>query len=182
MAQKKAGFVTGANAKIKIFGKTIAYAGDVAYNVSVQHIPVEAMGRYEVLSNEPVSYTVGGSMSIIRYTARAYASSIDDVTQVGNAPEKVGGGGMQEHFNPKQLLQSQTFDLQIIEKGLPDDAGDPSETTIYTVKDCRFQSRSMTLNKRGIMVDRYAFVGILATDEDIAVTDKTAESGDQDLS
>jgi hypothetical protein len=38
----------------------------------------------------------------------------------------------------------------------------------------------MSLNKRGVMVDQYAFVGILATDEDIAT--KVSNSGTEDLS
>jgi hypothetical protein len=37
----------------------------------------------------------------------------------------------------------------------------------------------MTLNKRGVMVDNYAYVGILMTDNDI--TEKTGHSGSTDL-
>jgi hypothetical protein len=68
MAGIHAGFVTGARAKIKIGGQTMGYAADVAYNITVATIPIETMGKYEVHSNEPVSYTVDGSFSIVRYT------------------------------------------------------------------------------------------------------------------
>jgi hypothetical protein len=178
MAQVKSGFITGANAKIKAFNKTMAYCSDVSYNVIVQTIPVESMGKYEVHSNEPVAYSVDGTFSIIRYTKNAHTSGIKDVADTtGNAPQEVldtGGGDMGQHIDPAQLLASQTFDLEIYEKR------DSGETAVYRVQDCRLTRRGMTLNKRGVMVDNYAFVGVLATDEDI--TTKVGNSGAEDLS
>ena len=90
MAGKKAGFITGANAKIKMFGETIAFATDVSYDVTVDNVPVEAMGRYEVFSYEPVGYRIAGSLSIIRYTGRAKTSNIDDADATGNNPAVIG--------------------------------------------------------------------------------------------
>jgi hypothetical protein len=46
MAAKAPSFVTGANAKIKAGGKTFAYASDVSYQVIVDTVPIETMGRY----------------------------------------------------------------------------------------------------------------------------------------
>jgi hypothetical protein len=181
MAKIKPGFITGANAKIKAFDKTLAYCSDVSYNVTVQTIPIESMGKYEVHSNEPVAYSVDGSFSIIRYTKNASLATeggiIKDVaSNKGNAPESVeaaGGGNMGEHLDPAKLLQSQTFDLQIHEKRAA------NETAVYTVVDCRLTRRGMTLNKRGVMVDNYAFVGVLATDVDVTAT--VGNSGGTDL-
>jgi hypothetical protein len=56
MAGKTPSFITGATAKIKIGALTMAYAQDVSYNTTVTTIPIETMGRYEVVSNEPVAY------------------------------------------------------------------------------------------------------------------------------
>jgi hypothetical protein len=181
MAQQKPGFITGANAKIKAFNKTLAFCSDVAYNVTVQTIPIESMGKYEVHSNEPVGYTVDGSFSIIRYTKNATDSTKggeigDAASGKSNAPENItdsGAGNMQEHIDPARLLQSQTFDLEIHEKR----AGG-SDTEVITVADCRLTRRGMSLNKRGVMVDNYAFVGILATDKD---TTEVGNSGSGDL-
>jgi hypothetical protein len=186
MAEKRPGFITGANAKIKAFGRTLAYCSDVAYNVNVQTIPVESMGKYEVHSNEPVAYTVDGSFSIIRYTKEASAMNIDDADDGnGNYPENIqdgGKGNMQQHINPASILGSQTFDLEIHEKRQATAAsgsGTISETEVFRVKDCRLTRRGMTLNKRGVMVDNYAFVGILASDMDSAT--EVSKSGDEDL-
>lgn len=181
MAQMKPGFVTGANAKIKMFGKTIAYCSDVSYNVVVQTIPIESIGKYEVHSNEPVAYSVDGGFSIIRYTKNATASAAGGVIKdaadgKGNAPESMedgANGNAGQHLDPAQLLDSQTFDLEIHEKRANGDSA------LYRVSDCRITRRGMSLNKRGVVVDNYAFVGILATDEDIAT--KVGNSGTEDL-
>lgn len=179
MAGKKAGFITGANAKIKMFGETIAFATDVSYDVTVDNIPVEAMGRYEVFSYEPVGYRIAGSLSIIRYTGRASQSTIDDVqaTGRGNNPSEVGdgnGSNAKQHLNPSELLASETFDLDIYEQT------DSSENQVFRVKDCRLSRRGMTLNKRGVMTDRYSFVGIMGGDlQDNAID--VSKSGYEDL-
>ena len=179
MANMKPGFIAGANAKIKAFDETMAYCSDVSYNVTVQTIPVESMGKYEVHSNEPVAYTVDGTFSVIRYTKRAADSGIAKTNGVaGNSPSEIGdaaGINMAQHLDPAQILQSETFDLEIYEKG----PGNTDERQVYRVKDCRLTRRGMTLNKRGVMVDNYAFVGITAYDTDDAYTD--GPSGDQDL-
>ena len=182
MAQQKPGFITGANAKIKAFSKTLAFCSDVSYNVTVQTIPIESMGKYEVHSNEPVGYSVDGSFSIIRYTKNATNAAANGViadaaATKSNAPESIedgGNGNMGEHLDPAKLLASQTFDLEIIEKRADGD------TAVYKVTDCRLTRRGMSLNKRGVMVDGYTFVGVLATDDDI--TTKVGNSGDDDLS
>jgi hypothetical protein len=184
MAKMKPGFITGANAKIKLFNKTVAYCADVAYNITVQTIPIESMGKYEVHSNEPVSYSVDGSFSIIRYTKRASSGAeggkIKDVASgKGNSPAEIddgANGDAMQHLNPAKLLASQTFDLEIYEKNAN------GETQVFLIQDCRLTRRGMTLNKRGVMVDNYAYVGILATDTDIATAEQTGNSGSTDLS
>ena len=180
MAGKKAGFITGANAKIKMFGETIAFATDVSYDVTVDNVPVEAMGRYEVFSYEPVGYRIAGSLSIIRYTGRAATSNIDDADATGNNPAVIGSasvGNAKEHLNPQELLVSQTFDLDIFEQT---NSTTPADTAVFRIKDCRLSRRGMTLNKRGVMTDRYSFVGILGGDYDGTSIDVTP-SGYSDL-
>lgn len=178
MANIKPGFVTGANAKVKVFDETLAYCSDVSYNVTIQTIPVESMGKYEVHSNEPVAYTVDGTLSIIRYTKRATDSGIADTNDPGNAPSEVGAANarsLAEHMDPRRMLLSETFDLEIYEKG-PQTS---DEREVFRVQDCRLTRRGMTLNKRGVMVDNYAFVGVLAYDRDDSYS--VGPSGDQDL-
>lgn len=189
MAQMKAGFITGANAKIVVGGITLAYCTDVSYNVTVQTIPIEAMGKYEVHSNEPVGYSVDGSLAVIRYTKRAATSLVDDAAAEGNRPEKIDPGAGQgsdwnTHINPKSLLTSSTFDLHIIEKA--DESGGANDVEVVYLEDCRLTRRGASLNKRGVMVDQYNFVAILAGDGDNSTEGKTAHSsmagGGKDLS
>ena len=60
MAGKKPGLVTGSNAKLKIGGKTIAYATDVSYAVNVDVVPVEVIpgGKPVTVELFPVAPTV----------------------------------------------------------------------------------------------------------------------------
>ena len=171
MAGMKPSFVTGANAKIKAGNLTLAYAQDVSYAATIDIVPVETMGRYEVVSNEPVGYRVEGNLNVVRYTKVAQAG--------GNGVGKWNfstGGIASEHLNPGQLLVSQTWDLEVFQKF--DDNGQQASQLVSKVKDCRFRSKGGGINKRGILVEAFAFVGILAEDDSYSASN----SGDQDLS
>lgn len=172
MAGIKSGFVTGARAKIKLGGKTMAFCTDVSYNITVQTIPVEAMGKYEVFNNEPIGYMVDGSFSIIRYTKNMAASSNITDQQAdtnalgtnisGNDTTIKGlltkGTAPDAHLNPGKILGSRTVDLEI------DDKGQEGEIPIVKITDCRITRKGASLNKRGVLVDNYTFVAILADD------------------
>lgn len=186
MAAKKPSFITGANAKIKVGGKTFAYASDVSYQVAVDTIPIETMGRYEAVSNEPVNYSVAGELSVVRYTSIAKNNGMPGTNTGGNGLGKVdyttGGNGANE-MNPGNILFSQTWDLSVFQKEqlAATAAGQTATVTdsveFITIKDCRFTRKSAALNKRGILVDRLSFVGILADDDSF----DASYSGDTDL-
>lgn len=187
MASKKPSFITGANAKIKVGGKTFAYAADVSYQIAVDTIPIETMGRYEAVSNEPVNYSVAGELSVVRYTGIAKANNMPGTNAGGNGLGKVDyttGGNGSDEINPGNLLFSRTWDLSVFQKeqNAAATGGGAAVTTesveFITIKDCRFTRKSGGLNKRGILVDRLSFVGILADDESFDVSN----SGDVDLS
>ena len=179
MAGIKPSFITGANAKIKAGDITIAYAQDVAYNTTVTTIPIETMGRYEVVTNEPVAYFVDGTLSVIRYTnvAAGLAGTAAQGNGVGNwkfaTPAGSDGG---QHFNPAALLASQTWDLEIFQKS-DDGSGGILSTRTVKVKDCRFTRKGGSITKRGVLVEQFAFNAILADDDSLIA----ANSGDIDL-
>jgi hypothetical protein len=52
-----------------------------------------------------------------------------------------------------------------------------SQMGIIKIADCRFNRKAAGINKRGILVDRLSFVGILASDESFSAS----PSGDIDL-
>jgi len=187
MAGLKPSFVTGANAKIKLNDITMAYAQDVSYNVTVTTIPIETMGRYEVVSNEPVAYFVDGTLSIIRYTAAA--SAMAGAAKAGNgignwvfkSPTAAVASDM---MNPGNMLGSQTFDLNVYQKveadsGQANTAGAITDTqVIVTLTDCRLTRKGGNINKRGVLVEQFSFNAILQSDD----TYTAAGSGDIDLS
>ncbi len=184
MAGKIPAFVTGATAKIKAGGLTFAYAQDVSYRVSVDTIPIETMGRYEAVTNEPVNYSVAGELSVVRYTALAQAAGLPGTNAGGNGLGNANwvtpsGGKGSDQFNPGVLIASQTWDLEVFQKtAIGVDSATSTATSIFKITDCRFTNKSAGLNKRGILVDRMTFVGIMASDDSFSAS----PSGDNDMS
>lgn len=163
MAGIKPSFITGSNAKIKIGGKTLAYAQDISANVTVTTIPIETMGRFEVVANQPVAYFVDGTLSIVRYTSVAKLNNMPDAAPNGNSVFNMGN--IANNFDPKNLIISETFDLEVFQvSGL-------NQTDIVPVSkmfDATFTRMGHGLNKRGINVDMYSFVAIMAGENGIA--------------
>jgi hypothetical protein len=179
MAQKPS-FITGATAKIKAGAITLAYAQDVSYNVTVTTIPIETMGRYEVVSNEPVAYFVDGTMSIIRYTSAAQGLPGVDSASTGNSTDKWKTSTDQSagaHFRPGDLITSKTFDIEIFQKTEKTGAA-ATNISVAKLYDCRLTRKGGSINKRGILVEQFAFNAIYHTDDAAAVSG----SGDTDLS
>ena len=78
------------------------------------------------------------------------------------------------------MIISRTWDLAVFQKTASgvNSTVNASVGTVITITDCRFNNKSAGLNKRGIMVDRMSFVGILASDDSFTASN----SGDTDLS
>jgi len=183
MAAKKPGFVSGANARIKLDGKTLAYCTDMSYSVDMATVPIEAIGSYEVKSYEPIAYSVGGSFAVIRYTKHIKP---DSGGADGNPADKLGDANtVGKQLDPGRVLSSSTFDMEIFQSTAATDAGDDKgvQNALFKIHDCRVTRRASTLNKRGVMVDSYTFVGILAGDtDDVATAVSTSGSKLTDLS
>lgn len=133
-------FITGANAKIRLNGKTLAFCTDLSYSVEILHQTPKVLGMYEGSSVEPLGYTVTGSFTVIRYAKDISAavkgkkpqgiaendagngvgnwgsawgglgSSLLDAAGVGN------GGKANEALNPSKFAGGTTFDIQIYQK------------------------------------------------------------------
>ena len=169
-AQIRPSLITGANAKIKVSGtnKILAYAVGVSYGVSIDTIPVETMGRYEVVSHEPISYYVSGSLSIIRYTKAAAEQNPTSIPDKELLPDgNMVDNWVNGHFNPASLINSETFDIEIYQrlgKGEPGDT-ESEDKQVIKVMNCRLTSKGGGLSKRGYLVEGYDFVGVLQQDE-----------------
>jgi len=140
---KRPFFLTGANARIILNNKSVAYATDISYAITVKHATPRVLGRFEVETIQPLSYDVEGTLTIIKY-ARGMKDYIgsppNDVNQAGNGPGSYGAsngilagalglpsggqfdGGAADNFNPSRMFQSKMFDIEI-RQNIPPKAG-----------------------------------------------------------
>ena len=135
-------FLTGAAAKILLNNKTVAFATDISYRISVKHAAPRVLGRYEVEVIEPLSYDVTGSFTIIRYSRGLKpflkeTNTPHDANNDGNGIGSFGSGSFgatlgsalglptadgqfdgkaNESFIPARMFQSKMFDIEIRQK------------------------------------------------------------------
>ena len=195
MANKVTSLITGSNAKIKINGITLAYAVDVQYDLSVATIPVETMGRYEVLANEPIATTVSGSFTVVRYTAAAGKAGDSKITGaategngVGNWGTMAGGEsvksgtkpekGLKSHVNPQDILTSKTVDIELFRKTQNDPTAALGTELFKKIHNARITRMAGSVNKRGILMETFQFVAEMLDDDSFTAS----ASGEEDLS
>jgi hypothetical protein len=141
VAGKTPFFLTGGNARILLNNRTVAYATNVTYKVSVKHATPRVLGRFEVEVIQPLTYDVTGTLSIIRYGRglESYFTSHapESVNNKGNAVGSYGlssfGGALgnalglpttdgqfdgspDDSFNPSRFFQSKMFNIEIRQK------------------------------------------------------------------
>jgi hypothetical protein len=121
MTDMKPSFVTGAKAIVKIRSTAIAFCSDVTYNVNVQHVPIESLGIFEIISHEPVAYSVEGSFSVVRYASdngqlEVFRTSLNAGAGTQQTANHAAGLQINDHINPGAILTSTTFDMEVVEK------------------------------------------------------------------
>lgn len=118
MAGIKPSFMVGARAKIKIDGKTLAFATNVNYTVDVTHVPVEVLGSYEVVAYEPVGYRVSGTLTVVRFTSNGNVTAANEVGSTGNSSFNMGDSAARAKaaFNPGNLILSETFNIDVYDR------------------------------------------------------------------
>lgn len=193
MSGKVPFFLTGANARILLNNRTVAYASNVSYKISVKHASPRVLGRVEVEVHQPVAYDVTGSLTVIRYARglKDYVegngnASPEDSSSLGNGigsykTSSMGGiaaaiglpspdgfdGRANEAFIPNRMYQSSMFDIEIRQKI---DAGE--EVKVVLLRDCRIEEGTFVLNKRGVATQTYTFKARYA-DEDTFIARKS---------
>jgi hypothetical protein len=187
MAGLKPFFITGATAKIKLNGKTVAFCTDFSYSVQVAHQTPKILGMYEGVSVEPLGYTVNGSFQILRYARNAKANTgsnpsgvaaNDSGNGIGNMGEawsksnsgfraRVGVGNdgrVHENLNPSKLDTATTFDIEIYQKTEKGNIG------VAKIRNARIVQADFTISKKMVAQQRFNFVARYA-DEDSFVAD-----------
>jgi hypothetical protein len=188
MAGLKPFFITGANAKVKLNDKTLAFCTDLSYTIQIAHQTPKILGMYEGSSVEPLGYMVTGSFAVVRY-AKDAAETIggkrpNGVTQndAGNGAGNWGGvwggtagdflarngvgndGRANESLDPSKLQNATTFDIQVYQKTPNGQLG------IANIRNARITSASFSMSKRGAAIQRFEFTA-LYVDEDSFVAD-----------
>jgi hypothetical protein len=139
MAGQTPFFLSGANAKIKLNGKTLAFCTDLSYSIQIITQTPKTLGSYEGNSVEPLGYSVSGSFSVIRYIKDAGkkigkkprgVAENDAGNGVGNWGGVWGGtagdffarngigndGRANEALDPSKFASGTTFDIQVYQK------------------------------------------------------------------
>ena len=125
------------------------------------------MRRRNRRSHRRSSRTISPSTKLTAWPAPAATSSTSTAATAAGGDEDQT---LQAHATPGRILASETFDIEVYEKVTepgPTGTAAAAGTDIFSVvkiQDCRLTRRGMTLNKRGLYVDNYAFVGVLVAD------------------
>jgi hypothetical protein len=174
MSGKKPFFLTGANAKIVVNNKTLAYATSVSYSVSVNHATPIVLGMYEATSVEPLSYTVSGQFSIIRYVADIKNSGINGIADnstgngIGNwksydSPVDIkylSDSRTNESLNPGRLENAIGFDIQIYQ----------GSTSVTRIRNARIVQANFSVSVDSLAQQTFSFQALYA-DEDSFLAD-----------
>ncbi|MDQ6989346.1 MAG: hypothetical protein Q9M19_05635 [Mariprofundaceae bacterium] len=176
-------FLTGANAKIRVNNKTLAFCTNMSYSIKVSHINPKVLGMYEGHSIEPTGYEVTGSFSIIKYTAGMADIHGDQHGSKAPSGVKVSGNGLgtwgpsdtsgitgglngngQAHqaLSPGKLNNSVMFDIEVYQKG-PHGEDNP----VARLKNCRITQADFTLSKQSVATQTFQFMAVYADDDTI---------------
>lgn len=179
MSGVKPFFLTGANAKIRVNGKTLAYCTNVSYSVVVAHATPQVLGMYEASSVEPLSYMVTGQFSVIRYIADAvkeinkpHPSGVNETGNgIGNwgtddlrSSKSLVDGRAFENLNPRKLKFATTFVMEIYQKT------GGKNISVARIRDIRITKADFSLAKRSPATQTFAFSAIYV-DEDSFLAD-----------
>lgn len=130
--------MTGAKAIFRINGTQIAYASSVEFNENIQLEEVNTLDRLEVLEYAEVGYRVDMSCQTFRVQNQS-------VKQLG-IMSKLGS-----------VLTQGVLTAEVIDR--------ISGAVLLLMEGVKLESRSTTVDARGIMTERWSFKGIKSSDE-----------------
>lgn len=186
MAGVRPFFLTGASAKIRINNVTLAYCTNLSYSVTVNHASPKVLGMFESTGIEPLSYSVSGSFSVVRYVADV-ASNNDGVTPngvnnggngIGNmGPDGVGkrlvaginpnqtDGRTYDNLNPGKLDQAVGFEIVIFQK-----LSNGKLQSVAKIREARITKADFSIAKGAPAIQTFQF-SALYVDEDSFLAD-----------
>ena len=179
-------FLTGANAKIKVNHKTLAFVTDLAYGVKIDHATPMVLGMYEPSSIEPLSYRVSGSFTIIRYVAEANKNTTGKPNGIADEDQGNGlgywgetsffknalnqfnfkspDGRVYENLDPSKLQTATSFEIELRQKTKDGEIG------VAKIRGCRITDMNFAINKKTPAHQTFKFEA-LYLDEDSFTAD-----------
>jgi hypothetical protein len=189
MAKLAPFFLTGANAKIKLNGKTLAFVTDLSYSVEIPHAAPTLLGNYEPASLEPLAYKVLGSFNLIRYIdgvandlkSRGYKiphGVNDNGNGVGNwGPDGFldrngifsSDGQANKALNPAEFDGAVRFDIEVWQKTPGGEL-----CAVARFRDCRIVRTNFNISKKSPAMQSFSFQALYA-DEDSFLSNMSGE-------
>jgi hypothetical protein len=163
-------FVTGANVKILVNGKTMAFCTDFSCTVDVITQTPKVLGKYEGSSVEPLGYTVAGSFTLVRYAKNAVndiggknpSGTINEANGIANWRGSLYPGSNSDiQLNPADLENASAFDIEIYQKLSNNDEG----LGVIKIRNARITRAEFAVSKRSVATQRFSFMAQYA-DED----------------
>lgn len=174
-------FLTGANAKIRVNDKVLAYVTNLSYSVQINHATPTVLGMYEPSSIEPLSYKVTGSFTVARYIAdiksdvggTAPSGTSDSGNGLGGwGPDstigkfasgfdikKGGDGRAYENMDPSKMNKATTFNMEVYQKF------DGGQRSVANIRDVRITRADFNLGTKSVASQTFNFAA-LYVDED----------------
>jgi len=172
-------FITGANAKIKLNGVTLAFCTNLSYSVVVNTAAPHILGMYEASTLEPLSYNVTGSFGVVRYANNVKSqleqlgyNTPNGVTTEGNgvgswtknSGDDLGtsilssgtfgnDGRAQDNFDPSMLQYGTFFDIEVYQK-MP---GNGENRGVCRLRNCRLVRMDGQMNKKTPLLEQFQF-------------------------
>jgi hypothetical protein len=174
MAGLVSSFLNGSNLVIKIGTTTVAFAQGISMSDDIGHVPIGGIGSFGYSAIEPLQYSARGNLQILRYSNKTLAgrntetsASIparvtpnkDNVSQDGNSMLH------RVHFNPRKLILSRTFNIDIYERVGTGSVVNTDLKLSYTLEDCRLTSYSMTFTPNQAISEQVGFICIKLLDK-----------------
>jgi len=180
VAGMKPFFLTGANAKIRVNGATLAYCTNLSYSVTVSHSTPTVLGMYEPSSVEPTGYLVSGTFTIIRYVADVkdeLGKTPNDTSNTGNGIGNWGvkksskiidlsgsDGKVYDNLNPGKLERATGFEIEIFQKT------ENKNISVAKIRGARITKADFMLAKNSPAAQTFQFTALYA-DEDSFLAD-----------
>lgn len=186
MAGMRPFFLTGANAKIKVNNMTLAYCTNLSYSVQVNHATPRVLGMYESTGIEPLSYSVTGSFTVVRYVADVKDNvggvSPNGANEGGNGIGNWGPDGLADRLkagfntgapdgraydslNPKKLDKATGFEIYVYQK-----IADGEQQSVARIREARITRADFNLGIRSAATQTFQFTAVYA-DEDSFLAD-----------